>query len=215
MAIILRRGRESLNLKTALAAGVVEGLGYVIAEKLLKKGAEFFINDINAEKLKHAKGLLSGSSEKIFLHACDIKDKNSVKFMFEYICLKNKKIDILINNAGIISDSFFHKMSGNAFDKIIKVNYLAFKAAIIGFTKSLALENTVKVITANAVVPGFINSDMTTKIPSEEMEKIILKIPMHKFGEPKDVSGIVCFLVGDEDKYIIGQVISVNGGYLI
>ncbi len=245
---------DSLNSKTALVTGAAAGLGFAIAEKLAKEGAEVFINDINAEKLKHAKDLLSGSSGKIFSYACDITDKNSVKSMFEYICLKNKKIDILVNNAGIISDSYFHKMSDDAFDKVIKVNlygayyctravieamrknnygriinissvvgisgnmgqvnYSASKAAIIGFTKSLALENAAKGITVNAVAPGFISSDMTAKIPSEAVEKIILKIPMRKFGEPEDVSGIVCFLAGDEAKYITGQVISVNGGYL-
>lgn len=115
------------------------------------------------------------------------------------------------NNYGrIINISSVVGISGN----MGQVNYSASKAAIIGFTKSLALESAAKGITVNAVAPGFIKSDMTAKIPPEAAEKILAKIPMGKFGDPEDIAGIVCYLAGPEGGYITGQVISVNGGYL-
>jgi len=115
------------------------------------------------------------------------------------------------NNYGrIINISSVVGISGN----MGQVNYSASKAALIGFTKSLALENALKGVTVNAVAPGFIKSDMTAKIPPEAIEKILIKIPMGKFGEPEDISSLVSFLAGEQAGYITGQVISVNGGFL-
>jgi 3-oxoacyl-[acyl-carrier protein] reductase len=110
----------------------------------------------------------------------------------------------------IINMSSMIGISGN----MGQANYAASKAAIIGFTKSLALESAVKNITVNAVAPGFIKSDMTAKISPEITEKIVARIPMGRFGEPEDISSIVAYLAGPEAGYLTGQVISVNGGYL-
>ncbi len=90
-----------------------------------------------------------------------------------------------------------------------QVNYSAAKAGIIGATKSLAKEVARRGILVNAVSPGFINTDMTADLPRAELEK---NIPLERFGEVKEVAGVVSFLCSDDASYITGQVISVNGG---
>ena len=90
-----------------------------------------------------------------------------------------------------------------------QTNYSAAKAAVIGATKALAQEVARRKITVNAVAPGFIKTDMTEDISEKEFTA---HIPMKRFGEAKEVSGVVGFLVSPAASYITGEVISINGG---
>lgn len=90
-----------------------------------------------------------------------------------------------------------------------QVNYSAAKAALIGATKSLALETASRNVTVNAVAPGFIETDMTKELPQDELKQLI---PMKRFGRPEEVAALVGFLLSDAAAYITGEVISINGG---
>jgi len=90
-----------------------------------------------------------------------------------------------------------------------QVNYSASKAGIIGATKALAMELASRGITVNCVAPGLIRTDMIHGAPVEEALKIV---PMGRVGEPREVAGVVNFLMSDEAAYITRQVIGVNGG---
>ncbi len=90
-----------------------------------------------------------------------------------------------------------------------QTNYSAAKAALIGATKALAQEVAPRNITVNAVAPGFIETDMTKELPTEELKKLI---PLGRFGKPEEVASIVAFLASDEASYITGEVININGG---
>jgi 3-oxoacyl-[acyl-carrier protein] reductase len=90
-----------------------------------------------------------------------------------------------------------------------QTNYSAAKAGLIGATKALAREIIKKNVIVNAVAPGFIETDMTANLPKEE---IIKQIPCGRFGKADEVAAVVEFLCSPESAYIIGQVISVNGG---
>jgi len=93
-----------------------------------------------------------------------------------------------------------------------QTNYAAAKAAIIGFTKSLALETAKKGITVNAVAPGFVKTAMTGQIPKDILDKIVETIPVGRMAEPSEVARAVLFLADEKSSYITGQVVNVNGG---
>ena len=90
--------------------------------------------------------------------------------------------------------------------------YAATKAGIIGFTKAMAKELAGRTITVNAVAPGFIETDMTAKLPANVQEEYRRAIPLGRFGACDDVAELVAFLAGAGAGYITGQVVSVNGG---
>ncbi|MFN3267355.1 MAG: 3-oxoacyl-[acyl-carrier-protein] reductase [Deinococcales bacterium] len=93
-----------------------------------------------------------------------------------------------------------------------QANYIAAKAGLIGLTKAVAKEYGSKNITCNAIAPGFIESDMTEKLPEALKAKYLEGIPAGRFGKPEDVAALVAFLVSDGAAYINGQTIAVDGG---
>ncbi len=98
--------------------------------------------------------------------------------------------------------------SGNAG----QANYAAAKAALIGFTKSLAQEVGSRNITVNCVSPGFIDTDMTKALPDAAREALLAKIPLGRLGSPEDIAHAVAFLVGPGGGYVTGTTLHVNGG---
>ena len=93
-----------------------------------------------------------------------------------------------------------------------QANYSASKAGIIGLTKSIAREYSERGITANAIAPGFINTDMTEILKPDMKEAILNSIPVHKIGNPEDVAKAVMFFASEESSYVTGQVLAVDGG---
>ena len=91
-------------------------------------------------------------------------------------------------------------------------HYSASKAALLGFTKSLALEVGSRGITVNNIAPGYITTDMTKDIKSELSDALMDKIPMNRFGSPEDIAKVALFLASESGSYITGQTIHVNGG---
>ncbi len=94
-------------------------------------------------------------------------------------------------------------------------NYAASKSGIIGFTKSIAKEYGGKGITVNAIAPGFIETDMTAKLPERVKEEYIKAIPLKRFGKPDDIAKVVKFLLSSDADYITGETINVSGGLYI
>lgn len=93
-----------------------------------------------------------------------------------------------------------------------QANYAASKAGLVGLTKSTALELASRNITANAIAPGYIETDMTGDLPESRVSEIVSGIPMGRAGTPEDIAGVAVFLASDAARYITGQVIHVNGG---
>lgn len=93
-----------------------------------------------------------------------------------------------------------------------QANYAASKAGLIGLTKALAQELASRSITVNAIAPGYIETDMTAKLPQEVKDAYLKRIPLGRGGTPDDIASAVKFLAGEEASYITGQVLDVNGG---
>ena len=91
-------------------------------------------------------------------------------------------------------------------------NYAATKAAMYGFSKSLALEVAKKVITVNTVSPGYIGTSMVMAIKEEIRDKIVAQIPMGRLGTPEEIAGAVAYLASNDGRYITGANIAINGG---
>lgn len=125
---------------------------------------------------------------------------NLTKAIQRYM-LKQKQGSI-INMASVVG------ISGNAGQS----NYAASKAGIIGFTKSIAKELGSRNVRCNAIAPGFIETDMTAKLPPEIVENWVKTIPLRRSGKTEDVANLALFLASDLSSYISGQVINVCGG---
>jgi len=108
----------------------------------------------------------------------------------------------IINIASVVG------LTGNAG----QANYAASKAGIIGFTKSIAREYANRGITANAIAPGFIETDMTDVLKPEVKEGILKSIPVGSIGKPEDVAKAAAFFASESSSYITGQVLAVDGG---
>lgn len=119
--------------------------------------------------------------------------------------MMKKKSGKIVNISSVVG------ISGNSG----QANYAASKAGIIGFTKSVAKELASRNILANCVAPGYIATDMTNGLSDAVKESINNQIPLKRVGMPEEVAKAVYFLAGEENSYITGQVVNVDGGMLI
>ena len=118
------------------------------------------------------------------------------------------KIMLKQKSGSIINISSVSGLMGNAG----QVNYSSSKSALLGFTKSLAKELAPRGINVNCICPGFIESDMTNELTSDQRDQALSQIPLGSFGSDTDISKLTLFLSSDNAKYITGQSISVDGG---
>ncbi|MBS5858392.1 MAG: 3-oxoacyl-[acyl-carrier-protein] reductase [Clostridia bacterium] len=174
-------------------------------ENLVKKAVEEFESiDVLVNNAGITKdNLLMRMSEEEFSKVIDVNLKGTyivTKIVSKY--MMKKRQGSIINLSSVVG------VVGNAG----QCNYSASKAGIIGFTKSIAKELASRNIRANAVAPGFIETDMTAVLGDNLKENIYNQIPLKRMGKAKEVANLVYFLGTEESSYITGQVISVDGG---
>ena len=125
------------------------------------------------------------------------------------LCTKAVSRQMLKQRAGrIVNLSSVVGQTGNVGQSL----YAASKAGIIGFTKAVARELASRAITVNAVAPGFIDTEMTARLPEKLREDFLRSVPLGRFGTCQEVADMVVFLAGPTGSYVTGQVFNVNGG---
>jgi 3-oxoacyl-[acyl-carrier protein] reductase len=243
-----------LKGKVALVTGAGHGIGKEIALNLARAGAEVVVTDVADSVFETAKEIEALKVAALAIK-CDVSNLEEVQNTQKQAIEKFKKIEILINNAGIYPQKPFLEMTDEDWIKVMRINlfgtfyftktflpsmverkygkivnlssisgpvvafpnlvhYSSSKAAIAGFTKSLALEMAPHGINVNAVAPGPI--DVGGMQADEVMLAQVLRaIPMGRMGKPADIANLVAFLVSDEASFITGQTIVSDGGYTI
>jgi 3-oxoacyl-[acyl-carrier protein] reductase len=203
-------GRTLTNVEAAVAG--IDGKAYAVdvadskqvsetCEKILKDFGRVDILVNNAGVTRDQ--LLMRMSDEDWDTVLDTNLKGAFNFT------KTLTRSFLKQRAGrIISISSIIGLTGNAG----QTNYAASKAGLIGFTKSVARELASRGITANAVAPGFIVTDMTQALGAETQEALKSRIALGRLGTADDVANVVLFLASDMASYVTGQVITVDGG---
>ena len=202
----LKKEFEEKNVETIIEKADVTNSNQI--EELVKKAIEKFgkidvlVNNAGITK----DNLLMRMSEEEFDKVIEVNLKGTyivTKAVTKYMMKKR--------NGSIINLSSVVGVAGNAG----QTNYSASKAGIIGFTKSVAKELASRNIRANAVAPGFIETDMTAVLPDAVKENIHNQIPLKRMGTAKEVANLIYFLGSEESSYITGQVINIDGGMVM
>ena len=198
---IEEKGVESLILKADVSKK--EEVEEVVKQAIDKfEKIDVLVNNAGITK----DNLLMRMSEEEFDRVMEINLKGTflvTKAVTKYM-MKQRKGSI-INLSSVVG------VSGNAG----QCNYSASKAGIIGFTKSIAKELASRNIRANAVAPGFIETDMTEVLSDTVKESIYNQIPLKRMGSAKEVADLIYFLGSEKSSYITGQVINVDGGMVM
>ncbi|MEO0234764.1 MAG: 3-oxoacyl-[acyl-carrier-protein] reductase [candidate division WOR-3 bacterium] len=175
-----------------------------VVEEVMKKyeNIDFLINNAGITKDNLLISMTEEEWDKVI--AVNLKGTfNCSKSVVKYMIKKRK--GVITNISSVIG------IMGNKGQS----NYAASKAGIIGFTKSLAKEVGSRNVRVNAIAPGFIETDMTKKLPEEVIKEYAKLIPLGRMGIPEDVANLCLFLSSEKASYITGQVIHCDGGMLM
>ena len=240
--IILVTG-ASRGIGMAIASELSENGAIVIGTATSKEGASSISNSLSSFKNKGEGMVLDvNSSDSIQSLIKSINEKyGEIQILVNnagitqdnlLVRMKDEEWDNVLNtnltSIYKLSKSVLRSMMKSRYGKIINIssvvghmgnagqtNYVASKAGITGFTKSLAQEVGNRGITVNCVAPGFIDTDMTKSLSDDQKEKLITHIPLSRLGNSSDVAKAVLFLASSDADYITGETIHVNGGMLM
>lgn len=240
--------------KVAIVTGASRGIGREIAKSLSKDNIKVIANyNKSEEQAFELKKELEAENIYIDIVKADVSKRNEAHKLVKYVLDKYKRIDILINNAGISEYKIFTEESDEDWNRVINTNlYSAFimsqevipnmihnkngciinissiwgivgaslevlysisKAGLDGMTKALAKELGLSNIRVNSIAPGIIDTDMNKDFTHEEIEELKKEIPLDRVGNKEDISKCIKWLI--DDNYTTGQIISINGGWVI
>lgn len=244
--------------KVVLLTGAAKGIGRAVALGLADRGYDLAINDLPSDEaaLNDVAGLIRDKGQRALPVLADISVKAQVHEMVRQTLEAFGQIDVLVNNAGVLTVSLVEDMPEEIWERIFDVNakgtflvtqaviphmkaqgagrivhmasiggkegapgqahYCSSKAAIIEFTRVLAMELGPFGITVNAVCPGIILTEMGRNNlgTQENIDKWTDATALKRLGEPEDVIGPVAFFASDDSAYITGQSLNVCGGII-
>jgi len=244
----------SLKDKVCFITGSTRGIGWAVAREFANRGAIVILNArVPGAVLDEKCGeLASEFSGTVVGLAADVHDTAAVKACYSQIFQRFRRLDVLVNNAGImqggllgmipeatiravidtnLTGALIHLqeaarlMSRNRAGSIVNLSsiigrfgiegqtvYAASKAGVIGMTLAAARELAPNNVRVNAIAPGFIDTEMTRRLPAEKHRQAAAEIRMGRIGTPEEVAQAILFLASDMASYITGQILGVDGG---
>lgn len=245
---------KPLEGKTAIVTGSSRGIGRAIAMHLAALGANIVINYTSRpdQALETVEEVVRQGVEAISVQA-DLGHVEDVKSLFAAALAAFGRIDILINNAGIMRNKPLAEVTEEDFDQHFSINvkgtyfacqqalqhmreggsiinfstsvigqmfpaysvYAGTKGAVEQFTRQLAKEFGPRRITINAIAPGPVNTELFTADKTEEQIQAVARLnAFGRIGEPEDIANVIEFLVSDQARWVTGQTLRVNGGFI-
>lgn len=241
-----------MDKKVAVVTGGVKGIGRAIANDLANDGYITVISDIDK---KGGKAINEINNNLVFKY-CDVSKEDDIKDFVDEVMNEYGRIDVLVNNAGIIRRRNSEEIKIEDWDIVFKVNirgpfifckyvseimkdqksgkivnissiagkvgditsapgYGPSKSALNGLTKTFAREMAPYNVNVNAIAPHAIATDMSAEWSDEKRKRVLSEIPLNRLGKPKNVSAAVMFLISEGADFITGEILDVNGGYLM
>jgi 3-oxoacyl-[acyl-carrier protein] reductase len=236
--------------------GSGRGIGLATAYRFAEGGALLALNDLHtSEGMKEIAGAARERGDEALLIEADIRLAEEARRFVEESERHFGRIDVLVNNAGILRSTPTHKVTQEEWDEVISVNlggtwwclraalpgmlerrsgriinvsselgligyptyaaYCASKGGIIALTKAVAKEVAPHGILVNSVAPGPVETDMLIHDTIEYNEETRQQIPLKRFGKPDEIAAVIEFLAGEGGSFMVGQIVSPNGGTAI
>jgi 3-oxoacyl-[acyl-carrier protein] reductase len=247
---------DTLAGRVALVTGSTRGIGRAIAAAYLGAGARVWLNGRDPAAVEALTAELAADhGDRVQPLPFDVADPAAIRAGFQAIMKADGKLDVLVNNAGLLQESLIEMAGLKAIDDMLAVNlrgvilcsqlgarliakaggggiiniasmigrvgnpgqvvYGATKAGVIGITLGLAKELGSRRIRVNAIAPGIIDTELLANLSPEKRAQLLGNVPLGRVGEPADVANLALFLASDAAAYITGQVIGVDGGWIV
>lgn len=245
-----------MEKKSAVITGASRGIGRACAVRLAKDGYRVIVNfNTREEEAENVCREIRAAGGEALPFCADVSRSDEARRLISKCVMEYGGIDLLVNNAGISSDTLFLSTDDDELSRVTGVNYYgtfycaraaaremicaghgciinissmwgicgasgecaysASKAAVIGLTKALAKELAPSGIRVNCVAPGVIDTDMNACHSAQTMDALKERTPLGRIGTPEDVASAVSYLASDGARFITGQTLTVDGGFLL
>jgi 3-oxoacyl-[acyl-carrier protein] reductase len=245
----------SLAGRVAVVTGAGRGIGAATARAFAQHGAQVALIDRSGADVTQTAQEIGLAGGEALPFTTDITDSFEVERLMDRIAEEWGRLDVLVNNAGVVRDATLEEVTDEDWSETLDVNlrgtmvctraavphmiarkqgrilsaasvvarngnygqtaYAASKGGVVAMTRTWARELGPKGITANAVAPGFIDTEMVKSVPAKVVAKIVARLPAGRLGQPEDVAAVYLFLASDLASFINGAVVGVDGGFML